>query len=296
MDNQINKLKDAQPELTAKKPVSHEIKAAIILIIFALAILPLLPNKTIDPWNLFNPRNFGILMVTISGIQFAGYISIRLFGERFGMAITGFLGGLVSSTAVFASLNSTLRFHPDFKLAIIASAIFAILAMIVEIIVIILVASPTLFYLVAKPIIVMGMTSILIAMALLYFQKIKTHSISSLSKPLNLSSILYTSLFIAIMLIIIAIAKRFVGNEMMIVISFLGGLFEIHGVSLATALLYLNQNLTNAAATQILYTALLASFISKIFLLFSLTPFRFALQTASFLLIILTSGILTYWL
>jgi hypothetical protein len=96
-------------KLARKKFKPHEIEAAIILIIFALGILPILPSHTIDPWGLFNPRNFGVLIATIAAIQFGGYVAIRLFGERFGMAAMGFSGGLVSSTAFFATLPSTLR-------------------------------------------------------------------------------------------------------------------------------------------------------------------------------------------
>lgn len=284
-------------QLARKKFQPHEIETVIILIIFTLGIIPLLPNKTIDPWNLFNPRNFGILMVTIAGIQFAGYIAIRLFGQKLGMVITGFLGGLVSSTAVFANLRQTLSVHPSYKLSIIASSIFAVLAMIIEVMAIVLVASPALLFLIIKPILVMGMMCIFIGMILLSIQKTKTQPYSSsLSNPLNLKSILYTSIFIAFTLILIALAKRFVGNNAIMVISFLGGLFEIHGISLATSLLYLNHNVTGLMASEILYTALFASFVSKFFLLFSLTPLRFALQTSIFLLVILGSGVLTFWL
>src|SRR5579871_1837762 len=95
-----------------KKLMPHEIEAAVILFIFMLGVLPSLPDRTIDPWNLFNPRNFGILMTMIAVIQFGGYLSIRLFGDRLGMAVTGILGGFISSTAVFTTLPKMLRDHP----------------------------------------------------------------------------------------------------------------------------------------------------------------------------------------
>lgn len=282
--------------LARKKFKPHEIETTIILLVFALGIVPLLPNSTIDPWNVFNPRNFGILLITIAGIQFAGYIFIQLFGERFGMAITGFLGGLVSSTAVFANLNPTLRAHPTFKLSIIAAAIFAVFAMLMEVLIILLVASRSLFYIVAKPILIMGLVSMSIGIFLLYFQKTKIHVAATLSNPLNLKSILYTTFFIAMMLATIAIAKNVIGKEAVLVVSFLGGLFEIHGITLATSLLYLDHYLTINSVIEILYIAILATFVSKLIMLFSLTPFKFALQTSFFLFLIIASGALTYCL
>jgi uncharacterized membrane protein (DUF4010 family) len=249
----------------------------------------------IDLWDLFNPRNFAVLILTIATIQFIGYISIRLFGERFGITITGFLGGLVSSTAVFANLSDSLQSHPKFKLAVMASAISSVLAMLTEVIIIILVASPTLLSFIIKPVLTMIIVSILFVALLLHYQKSKGHAMMPVSNPLNLSSILRTSIFIGLTLILITIAKRFIGPEGVLLVSFLGGLFEMQGTSLATALLYLDQHLTINSARSMLYTALIASFVSKFFLLWSLMPGQFAIQTSIFLLGILASGGLTYW-
>ncbi len=46
-----------------------------------------------------NPYNVWVMVVLISGIGFTGYVAIKILGQRKGIGITGFLGGLVSSTA-----------------------------------------------------------------------------------------------------------------------------------------------------------------------------------------------------
>lgn len=282
--------------LARQKFKPHEIETTIVLVIFALGIIPILPNRTIDPWNLFNPQNFGILIATIAAIQFAGYVLIRLFGERFGLAIMGFLGGLVSSTAVFANLGHTLRSHPKFAPAITASAILATVAMLIEIMAILFVASPALLSLIVKPVFIMVVAAVIFVICLLHHpQPEKGHIASSVSNPLNLLSIFRISIFIALTLILVALAKHFIGSEGILMISFLGGLFEIHGISLATALLYLDHHITIHTASLVLYVAVLASFVSKFLLLWSMTPTRFALQTSLFLLGILASGGVTYW-
>ena len=48
---------------------------------------------------LFSPGNVWLMVVLISGIGFTGYIAIKILGSRKGIGLTGFLGGLVSSTA-----------------------------------------------------------------------------------------------------------------------------------------------------------------------------------------------------
>jgi uncharacterized membrane protein (DUF4010 family) len=282
--------------LARKKFKPHEIETVIILIIFSLGILPILPNHTIDPWQLFNPRSFGTLIATIAAIQVGGYASIHLFGERFGIALTGFLGGLVSSTAVFATLPDTLRNHPKSTPAIIASGIFSNIAMLLVIMIIIFVASPALLTYIYRPIISMMIVGGSSAAFILQYQKNKIRTQLTPANPLKLVSIFGTSIFIGFMLILITIAKSYVGTEGILIISFLGGLFEIHGISLATALLYLGHQLNISNAESVLYVAILASFISKFIILWSLTPYRFALYTSLFLLAMLLSGGMVYFI
>lgn len=279
-------------ELARKKLKTHEIESVIILIVFALGILPLLPNKVIDPWGFFNPRNFGILVVTIAAVQFGGYIAIRLFGERMGLALTGLLGGFVSSTAVFANLSHTLKTYPKSQSAIMASAIFSVLAMLVEVMIIVFVASQELFLFIIKPLFGMAVVDVCAAILLMKFQKVERHAAQPIAKPMNLSFLFLTSLVIAFTLVLIAVTKHYVGTEGILATSFLVGLFEIHGISLATSLLYLDHHLALEAARSVLYMALLATFVSKLFLLWIFTPIRFAWKTSLCLLVIVASGVL----
>lgn len=81
----------------------HEIHAAITLGILAFVIYPVLPEGSLDPWGLFAPRQVWRMVVLISAISFANYILLKLYGYK-GITYTGFLGGLVNSTATAAEL------------------------------------------------------------------------------------------------------------------------------------------------------------------------------------------------
>ncbi len=280
--------------LARNKFKPHEMETVIILAIFTLGILPLLPDKTIDPWHLFNPKDFGLLIATIAAIQLGGYIAIHLFGERLGISLTGFLGGLVSSTAVFAQLHDTLKRYPQSELAILASGLLATVAMSVDVLIIIFVASPTLLIFIIWPMIAMMLSGILLVIVLLHYQKKTEQALTLLATPLNLLSILRTSLFIGLSLFVIAMAKRIISINGILLVSFLGGLIEIHGISLAAALLYLENQLIAYDARLMLYLAVFASFISKITLLWALTPWRFALKESLLLFVMLSCGAITY--
>ncbi len=86
-----------------------ELRAALVLLAMTLVALPLLPNRTIDPWNAINPFQLWLLTILIAAISYIGYLAIRIAGPKHGILFSGAAGGFISSTAVtlsFARLSS----------------------------------------------------------------------------------------------------------------------------------------------------------------------------------------------
>ncbi len=75
--------------------------------IITAVILPVVPNRSLGapPFDVLNPYKIWLMVVLISGISFIGYLLIKIVGTKRGIGITGFLGGLVSSTAVTLSFS-----------------------------------------------------------------------------------------------------------------------------------------------------------------------------------------------
>lgn len=67
--------------------------------VLTFIILPILPDKNFGPYDAINPYQVWLMVVLISGVSLAGYIALRLVGQRYGTALLGTFGGLVSSTA-----------------------------------------------------------------------------------------------------------------------------------------------------------------------------------------------------
>lgn len=90
-----------------------EMRAAIQFAVLALVILPLLPDTGFGPYDAFRPRQLWTVVLVFSGLNFAGYIARRLVGETRGLAVTGLLGGLLSSTAVSLTFSKRSRDEPE---------------------------------------------------------------------------------------------------------------------------------------------------------------------------------------
>jgi uncharacterized membrane protein (DUF4010 family) len=78
----------------------EELRSALLLLAMTVVVLPLLPDRPVDPWGAANPREIWLFTVLTAGVSFAGYLAIRLAGPRRGVLIGGLAGALASSTAV----------------------------------------------------------------------------------------------------------------------------------------------------------------------------------------------------
>jgi uncharacterized membrane protein (DUF4010 family) len=76
-----------------------DLKSMLQFAVLSFIILPILPNQDFGPYDTLNPYQTWWMVVLISGLSLAGYVALRMVGQRYGAPLLGFLGGLVSSTA-----------------------------------------------------------------------------------------------------------------------------------------------------------------------------------------------------
>lgn len=86
-----------------------ELQAIARFALIALAILPLLPNRDMGPFDAWNPHQLWIMVVLVSGLSFIGYFVSKWLGPSRGIIATAAAGAMISSTAVTASLATRLR-------------------------------------------------------------------------------------------------------------------------------------------------------------------------------------------
>jgi uncharacterized membrane protein (DUF4010 family) len=101
----------AKPRLEAfsRALTSEELAATLELAVITVIVLPLLPDRGFGPWGVLNPRTLWTVVVLVAGLSFLGFIAVRVLGERRGLALTGAVGGLVSSTAVTMAMADRSR-------------------------------------------------------------------------------------------------------------------------------------------------------------------------------------------
>jgi len=103
----------------------------LTLAIFVFVIIPFIPDRTIDPWMLINPKSLAQIMALIATLEFGGYVTERFAGQRVGLLATGFFGGFASSTAVFFTVTKMAKARPEAHRALIGAGLMATSATII---------------------------------------------------------------------------------------------------------------------------------------------------------------------
>lgn len=73
--------------------------------VMALVVLPLLPSGAYGPYDAIRPRTVWAVVLFFSGLSFCSYVIRRTIGSAQGYAISGILGGFISSTSVTLTMS-----------------------------------------------------------------------------------------------------------------------------------------------------------------------------------------------
>lgn len=255
--------KDALHKFTKERLRPDELQAATTLVLLAFGLVPLLPDQTIDPLNIFNPHRLGVLVAIIAGIQFISYAASLVFGSRLGMPISGFIAGLMSSTAAFLSYAKIAQSKSRSYVSNVSAGIFAILSSLVLLAILVATSSPKLFIAACIPLLSI-MALCLLFGVLLYAKAHGTLAEGRMENPLNIRSAVKLALILTFFFFIIELAQRYLGELFTGLVSFIGSLFELHGVAVASANMYANDSISIEFAVKNILLAIIASIISKI--------------------------------
>jgi uncharacterized membrane protein (DUF4010 family) len=244
----------------------EDIHVTLQFSLVAAVILPLLPDRTIDPLGLLNPFQIWLMVVFVSGIGFSGYILMKTLGPSQGINLTAILGGLASSTATTISFSSASRKYPQMANDYARAVILASTVMLPRVMLLVLVVHPPLMLKVLVPLLTM-----LIAGASFVFAtqrdrlkgKPTAYQPSEIENPLKLSTAIKFGLLFAIVLVVLEYAQSFLGSTGVYLASFVSGLTDVDAIALSVTRLAANAQLKSDVAGTAVVIAALMNTVSK---------------------------------
>jgi uncharacterized membrane protein (DUF4010 family) len=216
--------------------------AVLKLLIASFIVLPLLPNHPVDPWGALNPYTLWLLVILISGLSLVGYVAVRLLGEARGTVLTGFAGGLVSSTAVSLSFARQSRSDPTASVAdALAAGILASWAvMFVRVIIAVALVNRALLPTLARGFGAIALVATLLA-AVFYVRGLRRTGVSSrgdalaVKNPFSLGSAMQFALLFALVLVLVKLTQNYAPASGLYVVAGLAGLTDVDAITLSLA-------------------------------------------------------------
>ena len=212
----------------------RDTQAAILFLFISFVILPLLPDRTIDPFGVFNPYQTWLMVVLVAGISFVGYVAIKILGTRRGVYLTGIFGGLVSSTAVSITLSKLYALRQNYLKnyagGIAIASTFMYLRVLFE-------ASVFNFALAKKLALpYLGAAAVGLLYILYLYQTSRSHRVEESSvrnNPLELTEALKLGLLFGLILGSIGFFQERYGDAGVYIVSALSGLTDVDAITLS---------------------------------------------------------------
>ena len=271
-----------------------DLYAVLKLLIATFVVLPVLPDQTVDPWNALNPYKMWWLVILISGLSFAGYVASRRFGTRRGTALTGVLGGLVSSTVVTLTFARRSREADAGAWAdsLAAGLLLAWVVMFLRVLVMVALLAPALLASLAPPLLTMA--GIAAGGALLGLHRPAGGAAMPdevpLRNPFSLTAALHFALFFAAVLVLVQLARQHVSGQGLYVVAGLAGLSDVDAITLSMIDYASPGGAASAMAVNAIIIASVGNTITKCVIALLLGARAFGLRMALATLAILAGG------
>lgn len=238
----------------AKKMKRTELADTLKFAVVALVILPFLPNKGYGPLEFFNPYTFWLIVVFVSAISFMGYIMMKWLGEK-GIAVTGFLGGIASSTAVTTTFAQRSAREPAHARSLARGVVIANGIMFLRVLVVVSVLNQNLLRILFLPFLLLaGLTAVLAS--IVWWKTASVKSKITLTSPFTLLPALKFGVIFAVTTTLLKIAHNYFSSRGIYAVSFLSGLADVDAVTVSVA-----QLMPTALSAE---TALVAVFIATL--------------------------------
>ncbi|WP_137285611.1 MgtC/SapB family protein [Halorussus salinisoli] len=266
--------------------------ASVKFILVVLVVLPALPDRSLDVLYGLNPRFIWLMVVFVTGLGFVAYLLAQFLGPEQSIALTGIIGGFVSSTATTVSMaektaqNETLYHVCAF--AVVTASIVMFPRALIEVAVV----NPNLLSRVALPLGVMTVVGI-VAGGTLYWRTTSEATVEpgELKNPFRLRPALVFGVIFAVVLLISEYAHEWLGTSGVYATAFLSGLADVDVMTITLSKLAAEGTVSPRVATTGIVIAAIANTMVKAALAWLLGSYRLGRLVSIVLSVVVVSGL-----
>ncbi len=214
---------------------SHELDAALKLLLISVVVLPLLPDEKLGPGNVLNPREIWWMVVLIASISFVGYFAMRVAGPGKGILFTSLFAGLSSSTALTLHYARQSVKTPELSAQFAAGILIASGTMFPRILVYIFIINRDILTGMLWPVLTMALMLYIPALYIWqkHAQQLHVSQPTLSQNPLDLTSALAFGFLLTIILLLAEFLKHWLGDTGIYVLAASSGIADVDAITLS---------------------------------------------------------------
>jgi len=265
-----------------------ELRSALVLAAMTAIVLPLVPDRAIDPWGGLNPFEVWFFTVLSAAISFLGYVAVKLLGEARGLVVSALAGALISSTAVTVAL-ARLVSNGGNALPYAGAASLAAMVSVLRVLFIAAIIQPAVVSTLAPPAIAAALAFALAGAMLLRFSG-RDGQPETARNPFELGQLLGFAAIYAIVATVSAAIARTYGSGGLFATTAISAMFDVDAASLAALRLVGTSGVTAEFVALAILAALAVNGIGRLALAIFAGPPRFWLPLAGATAIAIVAG------
>ena len=222
----------------AQRIESTDVSATLQFAIVTLIVLPLVPDQAYGPppLNVLNPYKVWLMVVLISGLNFASYLLVKTVGADQGIGIAGLLGGLVSSTAVTLGFSQRSRLPGAEASALALGIVIAWTVMFFRVLVMVAIIDGALGWRLAMPMALLCAVSLGTCFWLWRRQGLKERGkVEPGNNPFELGEAVKFGLIFGVVVFVAKAAEVYLGEAGLYLAAAVAGLTDVDAITLAMA-------------------------------------------------------------
>lgn len=272
-----------------------ELRDALLLPLFVLVLLPLTPDVHVGPYRAIHPRSLVRLVAILMVVNGLGRVAQRWLGARFGLTLTGFAGGFVSSSATIAAMSLRAKQEPGHCLAAVSGALASCVSTSVQYLLIVMSIQPALLPVLAVALAAPLITALVSSLALAWLAARGAHAETRPARSFSpWTALLFVAVFCAVSVGAAALQERF-GGAGLVIVSALAAFVDAHSTAGSIASLHAAAQVDDSTALSATLAALTANNVTKLVLAWSGRHVRFALWTTALVGLTALSAWLALW-
>ncbi|EQC46655.1 DUF4010 domain-containing protein [Bacteriovorax sp. Seq25_V] len=264
----------------------------ILALVVLVGLISFVQEAPIDPWNLLSPKKIISMILALTVFQVIGMALAGFLGAKNGTIVTGFIGGIISSTLTTASLSRKSRHRHKYNstpelLGVLTSSI----AMLLEAVTLVITGTSNFSF--RTLILFSGPIIATLVIIYLQYKKRGNREEQEQTSDFSILQTIQLAVFIVLIISLSKVSESIFGENGIYLVTSIVSLFEVHGSIIANIQMFELKSIDIFALNNLLAISILSSYISKLFLVWTLGSSRLRLQATKYIIIILFSLLLS---